>query len=59
MKCRTCGENLSDAWVFFGGLTRCYVCLEEEREALELASSTVESEQLNRRTKAAPGTRPS
>ena len=39
MKCRTCGANLSAAWAMCWGFTRCYSCLEEERVALELASS--------------------
>ena len=49
MNCRTCGEALHDVWVMFCGLTRCYVCLEEERVAIELASRRVEETQLSQR----------
>ena len=58
MKCRTCNKNLSDPWIFYRNIARCYACLEEERVALELASSKVKSEQINR-SQAAQGTRPS
>ena len=48
MKCRTCGDSLSDMWFFVTGLTRCYSCLDEERVALKDTEEKVQQRQRAR-----------